>query len=387
MAKVQLHSARTVERDPAAAAESLLSQLGGAEPKLVTLFHSRDRDPFALNRAIRERLPRHTRLIGASTAGEIDQHGIHAGGVVLGALSGDFDVGLGLGQGLSRDAIRAGGNAIARACDELGTRTADLDPRRHVGLVVDDGFRYKKEELLLGVLEKNQALMLTGGGAADHEGDPEKQSAVVHVDGEVATDAVITALFRTDAPWAALRSHWYQPTGQTLRITKTDATCKRVLEIDGKPAAARYAELLGVPVDELEFGKPRGFGMRPTAMRVGREYFLRAPWKPLPDGSILFANLMQEETELELMQLGDMAGITRRFFEEELPARVRNPQAALHFHCSGRMWLAQGSNQVEELSAAFRASPPSAGLNCHFEIYSGFHINTTLSVLAFGSNE
>ncbi|WP_373045070.1 FIST signal transduction protein [Vulgatibacter sp.] len=387
MARVELHSARTSERDPVRAAEALVSQLGGATPKLVNLFHSRDRDAGALNRALRERLPKSCRLVGATTAGEIDRDGIHEGTAVIGALSGDFEVGLGLGAGLSVDAVGAGNRAIERAAAELGTRPADLDPRKYVAMVIDDGFRYRKEELLLGVLERNQALIVVGGGAADHEGDPEKQSALLHLDGEVVTDAVITTLVRTDAPWAALRSHWYEPTGQMIRVTKTDATCKRVLEIDGKPAAARYAELLDVPVEELEFGSPTGFGVRPTAMKVGREYFMRAPWKPLPDGSILFANLMHEDTELELMRLGDMVGLTRRFFEQELPARVPNPQAAIHFHCSGRMWMAGAMGQVGALSEAFRAAPPSAGFNCHFELYSGFHINTTLTMLAFGSNE
>ena len=383
MAKVQLYSARTHESDPVRAADEIVAQLGDVQPKLVTVYHARDRDAGALNRALRERLPAGCRLIGATTGGEIDRDGIHAGSVVVGALVGDLDVGLGLGTGLSADAIGAGGRATARAWAELGTRPADLDPRRYVGLVIDDGFQYKKEELLLGVLERNQALIIVGGGA----GDTAQQSSLIHMDGEVVGDAVLVALIRTDAPWAALRSHWYQPTGQMIRVTKTDATCKRVLEIDGKPAAARYAELLGVEVDDLEFGTANGFAARPTALKVGREYFIRAPWKVMPDGSILFANLMQEDTELELMQVGDMPALTRRFLEEELPMRVKNPQAALYFHCSGRMWFAQSMGQAEALSDAFRSGPPAVGFNCFFEMYSGFHINTTLTVLAFGSNE
>lgn len=201
-------------------------------------------------------------------------------------------------------------------------------------------------------------------------------------------DAVLVALFKTSAPWAALRSHFYVPTGERLRITKVDETCTRALEIDGKPAAARYAELIGgVSIDDLEFQKPTGFGARPTALKVGREYFLRAPWKPLPDGSILFANLLEEDTELELMKLGDMAAMTRTFFEEELPRRVRNPRASILFHCTARDWLSHSRGNFEELSATFKYAPPSAGYNVFFEIYSGFHINTTLTVLAFGESD
>jgi hypothetical protein len=388
MAQVRLTSARSSETDPEKVAEELCRALGSEVPRLVTLFVSADRDQAAVNEAVRARLPRGTRLIGASTAGEIDVEGIHQGGVLMSALSGDFKVGLGIGTGLSEDAIGAGARAIAGATADLGVRPQDLDPKKHVGLVIDDGLRYKKEELLLGVLEKCPALTLVGGGAANaafvEKPDAE---AWVHLDGEVATDAVIVALFHTDAPWAALRSHWYSPTGQMVRITKVDDTATRALEIDDQPAAQRYAELCGVPVDELEFGKPKGFTRRPTALKVGREYFIRAPWKPLPDGSILFANLLEEGAELELMQLNDMAGSTRRFFQEELPHRVHKPTACLLFHCSGRYWAAGMAGEVQGLSDAFKTAPPSAGFNVHFEIYSGFQINTTLTVLAFGDSD
>ncbi|QSQ11284.1 MULTISPECIES: FIST signal transduction protein [Myxococcus] len=387
MAQVKMQTARTTLQEPAAAAEDLLRQLGPTPPVLVTMFASRERDQYALNRAVRERLPKGTRLVGATTAGELDNTGIHEGSVVMAALSGDLEVGLGLGTGLSVDAINAGQMAIKRACEELGVRQQDLDSRRCVGLVIDDGFRYKKEELLLGILEKNQTLVLVGGGASDHNRDPARQSALVHVDGEVATDAVLVALFRTNAPWAALRSHWYVPTGEKLTITKVDESHTRALEIDGFPAAKRYAEILGVKdVRDLEFGTPQGFAVRPTALRVGREYFIRAAWRPNEDGSILFANLLEEGTELELMKLGDMAGMTRGFFADELPRRVQNPQAALLFHCGGRMWYAHATNTVSQLAETLKAAPTAAGMNVHFEIYSGFHINTTLTTLVFGAN-
>ena len=387
MAQVKMQTARTTQKEPAAAAEDLMQQLGATIPKLVMMFVSRDRDQQAINKAVRARLPEGCRLVGATTAGELDNNGIYYGNVVLAALTGDFEVGLGLGVGLSVDAVSAGGQAIKKACDDLGVRQADLDPRKYVGLMIDDGFRYKKEELLLGILEKNQTLVLVGGGASDDNRDPAQQSAILHVDGEVATDGVLVALFRTNAPWAALRSHWYIPTNERMTITKVDETHTRALEIDGKPAALRYAEILGCQPAELEFGTPKGFAVRPTALKVGREYFIRAPWKPiLEDNSILFANLLEEGSELELMKLGDMVGMTKQFFTEELPRRVQNPQATLLFQCGGRMWYASATGKVDELAQTLRSAPTAAGMTVHFEIYSGFHINTTLTVLAFGSN-
>lgn len=386
MPSVEMVHARTAARDAAKAADEICDQIGTAKPKLVAMFASRDRDQLALNRAVRERLPRGTRLLGATTGGEIDREGMHAGTVVAAALSGDFEVGIGLGTEMSRDPAKAGESAVRKAAQELGAKADDLGSRKFGALVIDDGFRYCKEELLLGVMALNQALVAVGGGASDSEPDMAKQSAMIHVDGEVATDAAAVAVFRTDAPWAALRSHWYAPTGETLRITKIDSTAKRALEIDGKPAAKRYAELLGVTVDDLEFGKPKGFAVRPTALRVGREYFIRAPWKPLEDGSILFANMLEAGTELELVKITDIVESTRRFLEVELPARVNSPRAALFFHCSGRKWFAESTGKIGELGETFRKAPPCAGMNVHFEIYCGFHINTTLTSLVFGAS-
>ena len=286
MASIVMTTARSQAPDPQVAAEALVRGLGPPS-RLAVMFASSDRDQQALNAAVRARLPSATRLIGATTAGEIDHEGLHTGSVVLAGLAGDFEVGLGLGKHLSEAPIEAGAAAIAQACAELRTPPEDLDPARCVGLVIDDGFRDKKEELLIGMLDRNPDLVLVGGGASRSIFDPSAAQTQVHVDGEVATDAALVALFRSDAPWAALRSHWYEPTGQTLTITKVDDSCTPALEIDGQPAARRYAELLGVTVDELEFGLPRGFSERPTGVRVGREIFLRSPWKPLPDGSIL----------------------------------------------------------------------------------------------------
>lgn len=386
MPSVDLIHARTAERDAKRAADDLCNQLGSAKPKLVTMFASRDRDQRALNSAVRERLPAGTRLVGATTGGEIDRDGMHAGTVVMAALTGDIEVGVGMGHKMSFDAAAAGESAIRKAASELGARADDLGTRKYGAMVIDDGFRYRKEELLLGVMSANQAMIAVGGGASDSEPDPAKQSAELHVDGEVSTDSAVVVLFRTDAPWAALRSHWYAPTGQTIRITKIDNTAKRALEIDGKPAAQRYADLLGVSVADLEFGTPNGFAVRPTALRVGREYFIRAPWKPLDDGSILFANMLEEGSELELVKITDIVDSTRRFFEVELPARVQSPRGVLLFHCSGRKWFAQSTGKMDALGQSFRAAPPCAGMNVHFEIYCGFHINTTLTALAFGAS-
>ncbi len=50
------------------------------------------------------------------------------------------------------------------------------------------------------------------------------------------------------------------------------------------------------------------------------------------------------------------------------------------------MYYSHVTGTAGQLADTLRHAPSAAGMNVHFEIYSGFHINTTLTVLAFGGN-
>ncbi|CAN5801908.1 hypothetical protein BH09MYX1_BH09MYX1_45450 [soil metagenome] len=386
MPSVTMHTAKSSAPSEKDAAEEIATQLGAATPKVVFMFATRGRDHSALNAALRERLPKGTRLVGASTGGELDNGGYSLGGVVVGALSGDIDVGIGLGKGLSGDAVNAGSTAIEQAATQLGKKVSDLDPSRYVAAVIDDGSKMKKEEFLLGVLEKNQSLVLVGGGAQDTEMDPSKASTLIHVDGEVVDDAVMTVLFHTQAPWAALRSHWYEPVGAKVRITKYDSVHRQIIELDGRPAADRYSEILGVPKDQLTLANVSMVVNNCLGLKVGREYFIRAAWKPFENDTLQSMNMLAEDQELEVMRAGDMVALTKAFIEREIPRRVKNPHAALFFDCVARRAAMAMAGKLDAVGGLFAAAPPCAGFTVNFETYCGFQISGTLTSLIFGSN-
>jgi len=74
---------------------------------------------------------------------------------------------------------------------------------------------------------------------------------------------------------------------------------------------------------------------------------MRSPFM-VEDTAIRFVNLLEEGTELELMQLNDMAGSTRKFIEDEIPRRVPSPRAALFFHCGARALFARAMRTMPE---------------------------------------
>lgn len=382
MSDIAFKTARTAHTDVDEAAEELIRNLDMPALKLVVLFSDSNVDQRALNAAVRARLPKETRVVGSTTMTSLDNTGYLPGAVVAAAVGGDLQVGVGKGPKLTENAIEAGAIALDRACAQLGVRARDLDPRQDLALVIDDGYRFKKEEVLLGILDVNPAITLLGGGAS-HRLFPPEGVPEIQVDDDVSTDCVAVVLLRLETPWAALRHHAYEPVGERIVITKVDESARIALEIDGKPALQRYAELFGCAPEEM--AEKNAFWHLSTAMRVGTEYFMRAPWQPMPDGSIMFANMLTEDTELELMRLGDMKAKLESFFQEELPRRVGAPIGMLFFECAGRNQLADILGTKATLGEAFRHAPPAAGMSACFELYNGFQINSTMTVLALGS--
>lgn len=382
MASVQLSTSRSASDDPGKAAEEALASLSGT-PKVVFGFVAGPFDHAAYHSALHARMPKGTRLITSSTGGEITNEGYFQNSLVVTALSGDLNVGIGKATGLTKDAPKVGSVAIEGAARELGIRIADLD-RRHGAIVIDDGFKMKKEEMLLGVLEKNQGLMLVGGGAGGYEFM--QGTGWMGVDGEVFSDGALVMLFETTAPWGALRSHWYEPTGQRVRVTKVDLATRRIVELDGKSAGARWAELLDMPPDQLTLAHPQNVLRWMLATKVGREYFLRSVGKSFDADTLESMNMIQEDQEFEVMKAGDVVGATKRFFEEELPRRVPNPTAAILFDCGARKFYSMLTGKTEELGSTFKGAPPSGGFTVQFETYCGFMVSSTLTSLVFGSS-
>jgi hypothetical protein len=96
------------------------------------MFASRDRDQQALNRAVRERLPRDTSLLGATTGGEIDRDGMHGSrkfGVIV------IDDGLRVPQGGDAPEVMS----LNQALLAVGGRR--LGQRARPGEAVGDGPR------------------------------------------------------------------------------------------------------------------------------------------------------------------------------------------------------------------------------------------------------
>lgn len=383
MGSVHIKTACSSSREVAVAVGEILASISGVDARVVFAFVPATGEMFAsYHRTLRAGLAPTTRLVSVSTSDGITNAGYHLKRLVVGALHGDIDVGIGFGTNLEKDAPSLGSDLVEQAAEELGVSVPGLG-RKHGMVLFDDGSKMKKEELLLGVLERNQGLVVVGGGAAAEEFGA---AGWMGVDEHVFTDGAVGVLFATDVPWVALRHHAYEPVGHRVHVTKIDEINNRILEFDDQPAGKLWAELLGIPAEHLTLAHPREILKWGLAVKVGREYFMRSFMKDMASDELQSNHWLQEGQEFELMRLSEPVARARAFFEDTLPHRLHAPGAALLFDCGARKLFASMEGQLDALGDTFAAAPPSVGCVVNYETYCSFMISGTLTSLVFSGD-
>ncbi len=370
-------------------ADDLGRQLGGADPALVLAFASTQQPLEQVTQALLARFPRST-VLGASTAGEFNQHGDAKGSISAFAVAGDFQVFAGMGRGLKAEPERAVGEAVAGIPERVpgyAHRTA---------LVLLDALSGSSEEtaLLVATLLGGD-LPMAGGAAGD---DLQMKAPYVACGPQVASDAVVVATIFSHAPLGIGVSHGHEVLSRPLKITR--ASGATVHEIEGRPAwevwleqTRERAPAAGFSVASLEPEQVTPFLLHFEAgLSTGTGYKIRAPLSKNDDGSINFACGIAEGsviriTESEAARQVQSATQAARKAREALHGK--KVAGAVVFDCICRNLILGPSfaNAVRGISSEL-GQVPIAGFETYGEIalqvgeMSGFH-NTTSVVLAF----
>jgi len=344
--------------------------LAPIEPVVVLYFAGGDRDPRALAEAMQRAFPG-ALVVGCTTAGEREGAAWRKGSVVA----------MGLGAEVVRDAAVAviedvGGRDVKDALAPLeahfGRPLASLDPSQHVGLLLVDGLSMAEERLMdrLGDLTD---IPILGGSAGD---DLAFTATWVAKDGMAFTNAAVLLLLEPAVPFRALKTQSFRPLDRTLRVTACDEAGRVVHAFDGKPAASRYAEVLGIPTDELT----GHFQRHPLGLMVGDEPFVRSP-QQLRGESVVFYCNVPEGTVLTVLEATDIVEDTRSAL-----ARARDElggaSALIDFDCVLRTKEIESRGLLEPYGALF-AGIPTVGFSTYGEQFVG-HVNQTATMLLFG---
>jgi methyl-accepting chemotaxis protein len=380
----------------AEAAPKLLSaleaQLGPSKPALVMAFASTAQPLSELMPLLAAKLPG-VPLLGASTAGEFTEKGDAKSSVSLFAVSGDYQVRVGMGTGLKANLE----GAVGQAAQAIPAELADY-PHKTVVMLLDTLSGNAEEATLVASMLLGPKTKLVGGSPGD---DLAMAKTYVASGTQVATDAVVLAAIFSKKPLGVGVQHGHRALSKPLKVTKAEANV--VHTVNGRPAAQVWEEEVkemaakqGLNVADLKDpSKATGFLFRYEAGLTtgsGDTLKIRAPLSIQPGGAMAFACGLPEGVEFRITY-SDLEGQITSAKEAATKAAkdLGAPAAgAVVFDCICRYTiLGDRFKQAVGVMSEALGQVPLAGFETYGEVamapggeLSGFH-NTTSVVLAF----
>ena len=370
--------ARSENRDSYAAAREVLDDLNARDAAFTVLYYSPDHEPAEVARALGEV---GDNAFAGSSAGEISPRGFAHGTIVGMALHGDH--------------VRATYRVVPRLDDfsllqvsalpaelarQLNLDVDELDPTRHVWLLMLDGLSGREDFFTPFFSSHAPRLPLVGGSMA---AETDFDQVTLCRGGQVLQGAGLVILLEYDRPFEVIHHTHLAFTEHWFEVTDTKKGGRTLTGLDGRRAIDVYAEALGVCAEH-------GLTMDVTGSAA---FGLRFKGRPFPcsvmraqDGELELAYSVQRGDKLNLLSAHGLVEKSETVVRDSLK-RLReaggDPQAMLAFHCLGRYLEAQRLNVVEELFDAMD-QVPICGLNTYGEQFGSRHMNHSLCAVILG---
>jgi hypothetical protein len=360
------HSACPRESD---AIDELVRGLDVADASLVMFFCSPKYDLERLGQAFAHEVS--VPLVGCTSAAQIAAHGYANGGIT--AVS------------LTSPELRVTPYPLSSLADsalvtDIGYRAvASLvksASKRAFGVLLLDGLANAEERVTATLYESLGDVPLVGGSPADELSAP----GTFIYDGErFRTGGGMFMLFETSLPFATFKVQHVAPGVAEIVVTEADAERRLVQELNGKPAVAEYARLLGVSTSDLN---PSLCAAHPLVLSLGDEHFVRGVQSINADGSLTFSCAIETGLILSLgTPLDPMASLANGL--ARIKQRVESPELVLAFDSVTRRLELERSGQLDTVSA-YLAAQGVIGCCTSGEQFDAFHVNQTLTGVAIG---
>ena len=351
---------------------------GLAQPdiKVVLYFFSPAFEQFEPQKALTAAFPG-ARCIGASMVGGWSSGGAIENGITAMSLSAE-EVGgvyVSLREGVKEDPVAAAKSAIADLKQQAAGK--NINPDEYLGLIFFDGLCLGELIMKEFSLEPDLNMAFVGGAAAD---EMAFAKTFVGVGDRLSCDGLAVAILKMNIPFFVNHYVHYIPTDTTFTISKVETTKRIAWEIDGEPAAAFYAKLIGLDsVDKLDSA---AFSKNPVGLKFGDSIYARSP-KAVVDGKGLqFYCYIEAGNKVCLLEQGDIIANAIGSLEDSAHF-LPGIQGSLLFNCVLRYLELQELDKVNEFNNLFGDSP-MAGFNTYGEELFTHH-NQTLTAVFFGT--
>ena len=317
-------------------------------------------------------------VVGCTTAGEIGP-----AGYLQHSLSGaSFPAGscvaaCGLLENLSQFEIARGHDFSQALLQRLESKAPQANSDNSFAFMLIDGLSRREEPVTHALQHGLGKIRLFGGSAGD---DQKFTETFVFSEGKFHSNSAVLILINTSLPFRVFKTQHFLSTDERLVVTEADISGRIVKEINGLPAAAEYARLVGVDVHELNSMR---FAAAPVVVIIDGTDYVRSIQKANPDGSLTFFCAIEEGV---VFRVAHGVGLVKNL--EQTFARIRSeigqPQLVIGCDCILRKMEVSQSGLTDRVAEIFRSNNV-IGFNSYGEQFHGVHVNQTFTGIAIGA--
>lgn len=319
-------------------------------------------------------------VIGGTTIGVIADGAPRFGtpaAVGIGFYGDWIRVGVGVAHELSASALPRSRDAVQQALSALRRTNETLDPERHVGVTIFDGKCGAEESFCIGSAVAAPQIRFVGTAVATEMAS--ERRPFVFVDGHARTDSAVVVVIESQIPFHAVTSAHLMPTTIKTVVTSVASGGRVISELDGRPAAQRFRELIESLGDQIDPKTPSEYSF---ARYVDNTPYVRS-LTHVDDRGIHLASGVEPGHVLRVMRPGDLIGTTQRDLALAAERVGGTMSAFLAFSCIARHWEAAARGITSDLADAY-AMYPTVGTWSFGEQSGMLLVNHTLTGLALG---
>jgi hypothetical protein len=344
--------------------------------ELVIFFCSSEYDLDAVADEM-NRLFAGVQVVGCTTAGEIGpnacQHSLTGASFAADsctAVSARLD-------NLSQFDIARGKAFAQDLLQQFESKAPEASPDNSFAFLLIDGLSVREEPVAHALQYALDRIPLFGGSAGD---DLKFSRTHVFSDGRFHSDCAVLILVSTPLPFRMFKTQHFVSTDEQLVVTASDPDRRIVYEINGLPAAAEYARLIGVDVRDLN---PMRFAAAPVVVVISGTDYVRSIQKVNADGSLTFYCAIEEGLVLRAAHGVNLVENLEQTFEK-IQAEIGPPQIVFGCDCILRNLEISQTGLKERVDTIFRHNN-MIGFNSYGEQFNGVHVNQTLTGIAIGA--
>ena len=377
MSNQTIRTAQSCATDARQAVQEFHAAVVQPEMALVVFFCSSEYD-LELLAAEMNRLFAGVQVVGCTTAGEIGPSGYRAHTLSgLSFAAGDCVAVSGLLENLGQFTI-AGGHGFAQALlQRLEHQAPQANSKNSFALLLIDGLSVREEQVAHALQYALGNIGLFGGSAGD---DLNFAKTFLFSEGRFYSDSAVLVLINTSLPFTLFKTQHFISTDERLVVTEADTERRIVTEINGLPAAAEYARLVGVEVHELN---PMRFAAAPVVVMIDGTDYVRSIQKANADGSLTFFCAVEEGV---VFRVAHGAGLVKNMEQafDEVHAKIGQPQLVIACDCVLRNLEVTQGGLKDRVSEIFKSNN-AVGFSSYGEQFRGVHVNQTLTGIAIGN--